>query len=104
MAIRVGNLIIGNTVIDQSNTTPEEIIYDLHHHVEPEMMPLPTPPDINKYKILGQHLKKTGQGPHLKSYLSDMITPTLHFKKGYKIKGLEKLHRKSLYVSEFLKE
>ena len=110
MPMHVANLVIGNTVIDLSNTTPEQVIYDRSHpapiqpKIQPEIMPLPQQ-IINKQKVL-EHLKmaREGPSPHLKSYLGDMTTPTLHFKKGYKLKDLEKLHKKSSYVSQFLKE
>lgn len=121
----VGNLVINNTVVDLSNTTPEQVIHDrnslanndprssldLEANVAwsvpesmPEMMPL-SQSNINKHKVL-EHLKmaREGSGPHYKSYMGDMVTPTIHFKKEYKLKGLEKLHKKSSYVSQFLKE
>ncbi len=107
MPIHTLKFVIANTVIDLTNTTPEQIIHNREAQRisdEPENMPIPRI-DINTSKIkLQQHLKKTTVGPHLKSYIADMVTPTVHFKSGYKRKGLEKLHRKSSYVSEFLKE
>lgn len=120
MPIHVTTLIIANNVIDLSNTTPEQVIHDQHPPANndprsdldleanvawsvPERMILPKP-DINKYKILGQHLKTAQGGPHLKSYLSDMVTPLVHLKEKYRLKGMERNHRKSSYESEFLKD
>ena len=118
MPMHVANLVIGNTVIDLSNTTVEQVIHernppansdprsslDLEANVawsmprarpRPKLIPTPAVAKLSTVVPVNPTLRAYLQHRRTSSYISDMVTANAP-------KGFEK--RKSSYVSKFLQE